>query len=321
MLLALAASAPSSAQSARLTVLADSVSAGAPFEVAVTVTHGPGRQVTFPVVPSAPEAGPLTLGDARALGVRRLPPAVRGAARVDSAVYRAVVFTADSARVGPLAVRVGAPSDSVTARTGSALVPVRSVLRGEAPPYEPAPVGPAESFASAAPLWVAFGLLAALSVGVLAWALRRRGGRAPARAAVAPYPTAVARLDALDRDAPADGATPEAIETHVVAVRAALRDYLGARLGVPAREATSSELLARLGEDARVTTEAGQAVRSALQPADLVAFARVRPGPDAVARLRGATRAAVEAVERSAQGAERVATGEPAPGPVLPPLS
>ena len=296
MLALLLLTVPAAAQSARLTVLADSVSAGMPFEVAVAVTHGPGRQVTFPPVPAgAPEAGVLALGDAEALSVRRLPPTARGRVRVDSAVYRVVVFTADSARVGPAEVLL-APGDTVA--TGSDLVPVRSVLTGEAAPYEPAPIGPAEAFPSAVPLWIGLGLLALLIVGGAVWGVGRALRRRPeAGQTVTPYAAAVARLDALALDAPSADATPGAIETHVVAVRDALRIYLAARLGVPAQEATSTEIVRHLANDARVPAVAVEAVRKALRPTDLVAFARVRPAPDAVGRLRDATRQAVEQVE------------------------
>ncbi len=288
----------STAQTARLTVLADSVSAGMPFEVAVTVTHGPGQQVTFPTVPpGAPDAETLALGDAEAVAVRRLPPSVRGRARVDSAVYRVVVFTADSARVGPVAAQVAEPGVVGTVTTGSALVPVRSVLRGESEPYEPAPVGPPESFPSATPLWLALAGLVALVAGGAVWGLRRRSRTPEERVVVGPYAAAVARLDVLDREAPVGGASPDAIETHVVAVRDVLRGYLADRLSVPAREATSQEVLGQLDADARVPDDAVGAVRYALRPADLVAFARVRPAPDVVGRLRAATRAAVDAVE------------------------
>jgi hypothetical protein len=319
-LLATFAVSAATAQTARLTVLADSVSAGQPFEVAVTVAHGPGRQVTFPEVPpGAPEAGTLVLGDAEAVDARRLPPAERGGVRVDSVVYRAVVFSADSARVGPLTVRVTAPTDTVLAQTGSVLVPVRSVLEGEAPPYEPAPIGEAEAFPSATPLWIALGALTLLVLGGLAWAVARALRKPARRAVVLPYPAALARLDALDREAPAEGATADAIEAHVVAVRDVLRDYLSARLGLPAREATTREIAGRLDADARVPPEAAATVRKALQPTDLVAFARVRPGPEPVARLRAATRRAVDAVERALQARDPNDTGDGAASPASAP--
>ena len=299
VLLSLAASASGAgAQTARLSVLADSVSAGAPFEVAVAVTHAPGRQVRFPEVPAgSAEDGPLLmLGDAEALSVRRLPPSVRGGVRVDSAVYRAVTFTADSARVGPVAVRV----DSAEVRTGVAVVPVRSVLR-EPPPYEPAPVGSAEAFPSATPVWLALGALALALVAGAAWGLTRLLRRPRPAPRPAPYPAACARLAALAREAPA---TPAEVEAHVVAVRDAVRGYLADRLAVPARRATTAELLDRLAADPRLPAAAVQAVRQSLVPTDLVAFAGVRPVPQVIDRLRGHAEAAVEAVEAAAQRAE-----------------
>ena len=49
-LLATLAASGAAAQTARLTVLADSVSAGQPFDVAVTVSHAPGAQVTLSLI-------------------------------------------------------------------------------------------------------------------------------------------------------------------------------------------------------------------------------------------------------------------------------
>ena len=280
-------------------MLADSVSAGRPFEVSVAVTHAPGRQVTFPAVPPGdPDAGPLLMvGDVEALSVRRLPPSIRGAVRVDSAVYRVVAFSADSARVGPLAVRV----DTARVSTGSAVVPVRSVLAGP-PPHEPAGFGPADAFASATPLWVGLGALAAVVVAGAAWAvvgLLRRPRPGPR---MAPYPAAKARLQALSQEAPQ---TPAEVEAHVVAVRETVRGYLADRLAVPARRATTPEVLALL--DGRVAPATADAVRQSLVPTDLVAFAGVRPAPEAVARLRDHARAAVEATEAEVNARERQA--------------
>ena len=305
LLLLAATASGASAQTARLSVLADSVSAGAPFEVAVAVTHRPGRQVQFAPVPAGgAEEGPLLmLGDVEALSVRRLPPTVRGAVRVDSAVYRVVTFTADSARVGPVAVRV----DSAAVRTGAAVVPVRSVLSGP-PPWEPAPIGPPETFPSATPIWLTLGALALALLAGAGWgltALFRRPERTPG---VAPYPAARARLAALAGETPT---TPAEVEAHVVAVRDVVRGFLADRLAVPARRATTAEVLAALAADPRVPDDAVQAVRQSLVPTDLVAFAGVRPVPEVVARLRDHATAAVEAVEAAARHAE---APEPAAG-------
>ena len=305
LILLIATASAASAQTARLWVLADSVSAGTPFEVAVTVTHGPGRQVRFAEVPAgSPEvadpargAGPLlVLGDAEALSVRRLPPAVRGAVRVDSAVYRVVTFAADSARVGPVVARV----DSAEVQTGTALVPVRSVLRGP-PPWEPAPIGPPEAFPSATPLWLALGALALAVIAGAAWGVWTLLRRPHTATRMPPYPAARARLAALDGETPQ---TPAEVEAHVVAVRDVVRGYLADRLAVPARRETTTELLAALGADPRVPDAAAQAVRQSLVPTDLVVFAGVRPAPEVAAQLRADARAAVEAVEEELRGQE-----------------
>ena len=301
------------AQTARLAVLADSATAGEPFDVSVTVRHRPGQQVAFPEVPAgAPEAR-LRIGDGEAVSVRRFPPAVRGSVRVDSAVYRVVTFAADAARVGPVAVTVRGGGETAAVETGTARVPVRSVLRGEAPPYEPAPVGPADPFPSATPLWVLLGALAAFVTAGAAWAVFRFARRPRDRAAVAPYPAALGRLAALERESPD---TAEAVERHVVALRATLRAYLADRLALPAREATTAEIDGLLAADARVPTEAAEAVRRALRPTDLVAFARVRPRAEVVRQLGAQTREAVEAVEEGMRKWERGTEQAPASGTV-----
>ncbi|WP_412062150.1 hypothetical protein [Rubrivirga sp. IMCC45206] len=299
LLVWLALAMPAGAQTARVAVLADSASAGAPFRVAVVVERPAGAQVTFP-------EGPL--GEAEVLDMERRPPAVRGATRIDTALYRVLVFTPDTARVGPVPVTVGAD----TVRAPAATVPVRSVLSGETEPYEPAPVGEPPSFPSAVPFLVAFGLLAAVALWATVGFLIRSFRRPEPVVVVSPADAALAQLSTLEREAPGPGAPPAETEAHVVAVRDVLRRFLAARLGVRSMEATTTELAARLAADARVPASATDAVRAALDPADLVAFARQRPDADAVARLRKDTRTAVEAVEAS-QRAREAASGDGAP--------
>lgn len=299
----LAVGGTAKAQSARLHVLADSASVGERFEVAVAVDHAPGRSAAFPEVPVGdPEAGPLLMfGEVEAFSMRRLPPEARGAVRTDSAVYEVAAFAVDSARVGPVTVRLAAGSDTSFETTGAVVVPIRSELDGP-PPYEPSPVGPPDEFPSWTPLLVALAVLGVTLIGVAAWGLRRllrRPKSAPP--AVAPYPAALARLAELDEEAPT---TPVVIEAHVVAVREALRTYLARRLRLPVREATTAELDAALRADARVPDAAAEAIRTALRPTDLVAFAALRPAPEVVARIRDAARDAIEAVEAAVRKRE-----------------
>ncbi|MEM1116463.1 MAG: hypothetical protein AAF845_10960 [Bacteroidota bacterium] len=302
-----------SGQEARLHVLADSVSIGERFEIAVAVDHAPGAQVAFPAVPLAdPEAGPLVaFGDVEAFDLRRLPPEIRGDVRTDSAVYTVAAFAVDEAVVGPVEVAV----DSARVQTAAASVPVRSELTGP-PPHEPAPLGPPDDFPSPVALWAVTGLVALALLGGAVWGLVQtlRARETPAPARQPPYPAARARLEALDAEAPQ---TPEAVEAHVVALRGVVRVFLARRLGVAAREATTAELMGLLAADARVSEGATEAVGTALQPTDLVAFARVRPPAEVVAQMRAAARSAVDAVERDVRAAE-APRPEAEPSPSVP---
>ena len=134
------------------------------------------------------------------------------------------------------------------------------------------------------PLAVLGASLAALA----AWGLRRRRRRAPPpvpaapaeapAAAREPYAAALERLLALERSA--GGEAP--VDAWYAAVADTLRDYLESAEDIPARERTTSELLwtlpPRLSEGGlrRLTGEV-------LAEADLVKFARRRPGAHAAA--------------------------------------
>jgi hypothetical protein len=79
----------------------------------------------------------------------------------------------------------------------------------------------------------------------------------------------------------------------------ALRDYLEAADGFPARERTTTELLwslpPRLAEGAL-----RRRVQEVLGDADLVKFARLRPGPDEAARYATRARDLLERWHRAA---------------------
>lgn len=293
-----------SAQRARLTVLADSVSVGEVVQVAVAVDHAPGVSAVFPTVPYGDiEAEPLLVfGDAEVSRLQRLPPRARGAVRTDSAVYDVVVFTVDRARVGPVVVRLAAGRDTVAVPTDVAVVPVRSEIAGETDP-EPAPVGPPDPFPGLLPVWIALGAVAALVAGLMAWLVARRRRRpGPPVPRVAPHPEALAALTAL---AAAPPATPEAAAETALGAREALRVFLSRRLDVPALETTTDELDALLARDARVTPEARVAARRVLALADLVAFAGVAPSPETATEAVGTARGIVEDVERKSLEQER----------------
>jgi hypothetical protein len=133
-------------------------------------------------------------------------------------------------------------------------------------------------------------LVAALAVllAVSAWALRRgRGRRAPVLApalavvdvgpAPAPDPFALA-LDRLAEIEASQWAAAGEVARHYEAVADALRDYLAAAAGIPARERTTAELLWMLPAP---LADGGLRLRheSLFDEADLVKFARRRPDP------------------------------------------
>jgi hypothetical protein len=135
---------------------------------------------------------------------------------------------------------------------------------------------------------------AALALGVLLMRRRRKPAAvAPPAVEIAeappvflppdPYEVAVARLGAIEREA-----WPERGEVvrHYEAVADALRDYLEAAENVPARERTTSELLWSLPPYLLVGA-LRQRYSSVFDEADLVKFARRRPGGGAATRFLG----------------------------------
>ena len=320
--------APAGAPPVRLYVLADTVALGEAFEVAVAADRTSGVQALFPEVPRdrTAESGPLlALGDAEATALRRLPPLARGQARTDSVVYTALAFAADSARVGPLVVRLVSGTDTTVAESNAALVRVRRLTPGpDAPPRSgPGPF----AFPSAAPVWTVLGVLAALVAALVGWGLwraLRKPRRVRQRPAALPYPEVAARLDALAARPP----SPETAQAWFVELSDALRTYLRRRHGVATRERTTREIDRDLAR--ALPPEARQALRGALRVADRVKFADLRPGPeasgDALARAReGVETAEAHARARAAEAA-RAPTGDgaaqpppAAPGPDPPP--
>ena len=122
------------AQTARLAVLADSATAGEPFDVLRdrAAPAGAAGRVPRGGRPGRPRRG-CGSATARPSPSGAFPPAVRGSVRVDSAVYRVVTFAADAARVGPVAVTVRGGGETAAVETGTARVPVRSVPPGRGP--------------------------------------------------------------------------------------------------------------------------------------------------------------------------------------------
>ena len=157
---------------------------------------------------------------------------------------------------------------------------------------------------SLAPLW---GLLGALLVAAVAWRLahRRRPVALPAPAVEPsvesepepdPYKRAVARLAEIEAEGWIERGE---IARYYEKLADALRDYLEAAEEIPARERTTAELLWTLPPR---LSEGGlrRRVQEVLGDADLVKFARHRPGTDEGAGYAGRARDLLERWHRAA---------------------
>jgi hypothetical protein len=156
--------------------------------------------------------------------------------------------------------------------------------------------------------------LLAAAAGAIAWlATRRRAKRpAPEPEPVAPppppllppdpYAAALVRLDAIEAE---HWAARGDVARHYEAVADALRDYLEEADGLPARERTTTELLWTLPPR---LAEGGlrRRFQEVFGDADLVKFAKLRPGPDEAATYTTRARELLERWHRAARAGEEL---------------
>ena len=193
------------------------------------------------------------------------------------------------------------PSDSASVEVVPVLTSGSSATLRDIKEPRPSGGGP--------PLELVLGLTALLAAGWLAWKARRP---APAEATPAepvtpaapaspdPYQRIMERLAAIEAQRWAD----RDVARHYAEITDALRDYLAIAEGIPARERTSTELLAALPLHlSSITLRRDWA--GVLDAADLVKFAHSRPDPDAAADFLGEARALL-AGWRDAAPAEQV---------------
>jgi hypothetical protein len=176
-------------------------------------------------------------------------------------------------------------------------IEVTSVLPGGSPSLRDIrePAAPP----SLAPLWTAAGVAAAAGAAWLA-TRRRRRERLPEAVPTEPapppppppdpYSVALDRLETIDAER---WATRGEVERHYELVAGVLREYLQTAESIPAPERTTSELLWSLPPR---LAEGGlrRRVQEVLGAADLVKFARRRPGPGEATRYTDAARALLD---------------------------
>jgi len=162
-----------------------------------------------------------------------------------------------------------------------------------------------------APLELLLGFAAVGLAGWLAWRARHAPAEPPAAVPEAgppprpdPYDRAVARLAAIEEA----GWAAHDVALHYAEITDVLRDYLEA-YGIPARERTTSELRWALSP-ALLAGDGLHRFQAVFDSADLVKFARARPGPGQAEAFAGAARSLLAgwreaAPAREAAGAVR----------------
>ncbi len=278
---------------AGVSVRPDTVTVGDPFTIAVRVRVPRDARVVWPsIADSTADIAP------RAPMVRRdvdVADSGRGAFRDELAEF--VVAAWDTGQLAtdwpPVLVVVG--NDTVPVRLADARVYVRSVLSADTAEHVPRPAKP--PFPQTAPWWERWwpALLLLAALAALAW-WRRRRRQAPMTAAMpsplGPYEHALHAFERLERLALTDAGEPGRAVTLSLDI---LRGYLVSRQPRVSLAQTSAELLAVVGEDARVPVPE---LVHLLVAADAVKYARrALDATDAHTLLRDARRL-VEEIER-----------------------
>ena len=258
---------------------------GDPVQLTVVVTHPSGGELLVP-----PPEGPLGDLDPAAPVVTR--DTADGRTRV-TLVYETRAFATGRLSLAPPALAYRRDGLTTPIQPPAQVVAVRSLLPADGSAV-PRGLKPAEEIAGAGfpVLPVALGgSIAALLVLAGAGVVWRRRRPAPAPDA-APGPGATAGRD-LRAIADA-GLLPHAVDEFCARINAAVRGYLAARYGLPARNLTASELAERL---ARAGADAGtvQRVRSLCQACDGIAYAGSTPSAARVARYLDLAQAIVGA--------------------------
>ncbi len=287
------------AQRLEATVSVDSARVGERFLLTVSVLHGSMEAPEFP----SPGSGKESFGDLDGIRVVSSGRAILGpSVRLDSVVYDVTTFALDSAVVPPLSVTLngGSRQDS----TRRIVIPVISVVPADADTIH----GMAEAVhflqpgSSGTPPWpwVLLALAAFFVIGSLWWWYTRRRTEvilddAPQDPQLSPYELAMARLGELEKvNVSAEGSeVPFFVELSEV-----LRMYLELRIGVPALELATNEILEEFTlVRFKIPGGVPDEVQRVLGLSDLVKFAEyVPPVADSVQSL-AQTRHIIERME------------------------
>lgn len=280
-------------------VLADSVKVGERFRIALVAEHAADSDVLFP----DPAAGAAVFGDLEVVRRgrvhrRSLPDPGR---QIDSVAYVVRTFALDSVRVPPLPVGFATAGDTAQVRARARTVPVVSVVGPDA--QGPQDLAPLASFPQPLWPWVLLGLaVLAAAAGLAYWwwggaAEEKPAGTAAEPPERPPHEVARDRMDALQEH---DLTAPDAAGPYYVELSDVIRTYLARRLGVRAKERTTTEVVRILRKRDAVSETAVERIRAVLEVCDLVKFADAHPSVDDGERALRQTRAALEDIEARA---------------------
>lgn len=281
-------------QDIRLYVPTDSVSVGEPFEIAVVARYRDHLQLQIPL---AEGDQPAQLGDIVLTALMARDRRSAGAEVADSLVFRAAAFRLQNAstRGGSLAFR--GRESTVEIAVPAVDVFVRPTVDPESEPRAISPIQPAPP-----PLWwilIPLAIILLLYFGIRTWRRRSVHPASRARPDLPPLEEALHALSALE----SAEVSREHDRAFVILLSDILRTYIGRRLGLPARESTTGELLGNLAGHPVITTAMIDASRPMMNTMDAVKFAR-KPLPCSRDDLKKRIRQWILEADRLAKGQE-----------------
>ena len=306
---------PVHAQQVTARLSTDSVTVGDRFTLTLVAEH-PFRYT--PVFPD-PQDGDSVFGDLEVIS-RSEPSAqsVGSGIQLDSVVYEVTTFALDTAYVPAIRVPFSADADTTSAASLPLILPVTSLVPADAQGIQD--LAPLVEFP--APIWpyVLLGLAILILIATILYYLRERRRQppppppAPPEPEITPYEAAMTRLRALSEEEAL--AMPERVKPFYVELSDLLRTYLEDRLGVPALERTTRELMYEMEARTvryRLPGPAPNRIKEILTLADLVKFADYVPPTEQGYHTLDETRKAIDSIETK----QRQIAPEPPTPPVI----
>jgi hypothetical protein len=265
-------------------VLPRSITVGDVIHAAIRITVAPGTSVVFPDTLAVP-------ADVEAAGRRIVRVDTAGGAVVHTAAWPLAVWRPDSVRLPPAEVRVSGPAGEEVVTASFPRFALESVLPADTTGIQPRP---AKDVLGANRLWWPWLLLLALLAlaAALAYWWYKRRKPAPVVAPIIAVSPRERALEQLDRARAAGLVEAGAMKEFYSLVSDALRHYIAALAPQWSPDLTTSELAGRM-RGLTIDREAAELL-GILGEADLVKFARRRPGAEDALRRWGTARSWVE---------------------------